>query len=346
MISSGFIFRALALLCISIASASAQQTATTIPTPDTVGRVQARGAVACGVSGGTEGFAVSTNDGKYKGLDVDVCRAVAAAVLGDANKVKYVPVTSLNRFPSLQTGEIDLLVLEVTWTFARDVGLGIDFTGINYFDGQSFMVRKKSNIKSVKQLNGASICMIPGSASELNVTDYFRQNKMAFKPVLIERREELVTAYLNGRCDAATLDTSMLEITRAKSTPTPDDHIILPESIAKQGYSPVVRHGDNKWADIVRWSVWVMMEAEEQGLTSANIDQAKTSENPTQQRLAGASGDFGKLLGLRASWSYDIIKQVGNYAESFDRNLAPLGFSRGMNRLWKDGGLLYSPAFR
>lgn len=347
MTISHSISRAVALFLVSAASAFAQQpAATTVPTPDTVGRVQARGVVSCGVSPGTEGFAVPTTDGQYKGLDADVCRAVAAAVLGDASKVKYVPVTPLNRFPSLQSGEIDIMVMEVTYTFARDAGLGIDFTGINYIDGQGFMVPKKSKITSVKQLNGASICTNPGSASELNMADFFRQNKMTYKPVLIERREELVAAYLNGRCDAYTSDKVLLEITRTKSFPNPDQHVVLPETISKEAYSPTVRHGDNRWADIVRWSVWVMMEAEEQGITSATIDQAKTSSNPTQQRLAGATGDFGKLLGLRQSWSYDIIKQVGNYAESFDRNLAPLGFSRGVNKLWKDGGLLYSPAFR
>jgi len=343
--------RILSLACLALALVSAsvfaQQSNTSTGSPsDTVARVKARGSVACGVFAGAEGFAVPTTDGQYRGFDVDVCRAVAAAVLGDAKKVKYVPLTPLTRFPSLQSGEIDLLVMAVTWTLARDAGLGIDFTGIHYYDGQSFMVPKKTKIESLDQLNGATICLAPGSATELNLADYFRRNKMTYKPVLIERRDEMVAAYLNGRCDAMTNDRVLLESTRLKNIPQPDEHLILPEIISKEAYSPVVRHGDNRWADIVRWSVWAMIEAEEQGVTSANIDQAATSTSPVQQRLAGASGDFDKLLGLGPTWSYDIIKQVGNYRESFERNLAPLGIERGPNRLWKDGGLLYSPAFR
>ena len=340
---------AIGLAAVIAGPAAAQSpSAASQPQPvggDTVARVQARGALVCGV-GNLEGFSVPDSQGQYHGLDVDICRAVAAAVLGDASKVRYVPVTSLTRFPSLQSGEIDLLLMAVTWTFARDAGLGVDFPAIYFIDGQSFLVKKSLKVKSVKDLNGATICTNPGSASELNLADYFRKNNMTYKPVLIERMAEVATAYLAGRCDAMTSDRIILELTRVKSFPKPDEHELLPEIISKEPYSPVVRHGDNRWADIVRWSVYVMMEAEEQGITSATIDAAKTSTNPAFQRMAGTTGDFGKLLGLRASWSYDIIKQVGNYREVFDRNLTPLGVKRGPNRLWHDGGLLYSPAFR
>lgn len=333
------------LLCLIVGSAVAQQPpTTTIPTPDTVGQVQARGVLNCGVSAGSEGFSTPAADGQYKGFDVDVCRAVAAAVLGDANKVKYVSVTPLTRIPSLQSGEIDILVQQASWTFARDVGLGVDFTGTTFNDGQAFIVSKKSKITSLKQLDGATICVSPGTSSELNLADYFRANKMTYKPVLIERAD-IMPIYQSGRCDAWTADRVILDVARTKSFSNPDEHVVLPETISKEIYSPVVRHGDNHWADTVRWSVWAMMEAEEQGVTSANIDSAKTG-NPVQQRLAGTSGDFGKLLGLRPTWSYDIIKQVGNYSESFDRNLKLIGIERGANKLWKDGGLIYSPAFR
>jgi general L-amino acid transport system substrate-binding protein len=338
-------FLFLALSYLSAGTVTAQQSGTTIaPTSDTAERVQARGFLTCGVSAGADGFSAATG-GQYKGFDVDVCRGVAAAVLGDANKVKYVPVTPLTRFPSLQSGEIDILVQAVTWTFARDAGLGVDFTGVNFIDTQNFMVPKKSKITSLKQLNGATICLSPGSSAERNVADYFRANKMTFKPVLIERRAEVVGTYLSGKCDAWTTDRVILDITRTKAFLKPDEHLVLPEAMSKEIYSPVVRHGDNRWGDIVRWSVWAMIEAEEQGLTKANIDSAKKG-TPVQQRLAGTNGDFGKLLGLRPTWSYDIIKQVGNYGESFDRNLKPIGIERGRNKLWKDGGLLYSPSFR
>ena len=311
----------------------------------TLEAVQKKGFVQCGTNVGLAGFAQPDSRGAWKGLDVDMCRAIAAAVFGDATKVRYTPTTAVQRFPALQSGEVDVLSRNTTWTVTRDTSLGFNFVGVNYYDGQGFMVPKKLNVKSAKQLNGATVCVQPGTTTELNLSDYFRANRMTFKPVVIEKLEEVLNAYYSGRCDVFTTDVSGLVSTRG-SRPNPADHVILPEVISKEPLGPVVRHGDDRWFDIVKWSLYAMIEAEEMGLTSKNIDQASSSKDPAVQRFIGATGDFGKMLGIDNKWAYNIIKQVGNYGESFEANLKPLGFDRGINELWTKGGIMYAPPLR
>jgi general L-amino acid transport system substrate-binding protein len=279
-------------------------------------------------------------------MDVDLCRAVAAAVFGDAAKVRYTPLTAQQRFTALQSGEVDILARNTTWTIVRDTSLGLNFVGVNYYDGQGFMVPKKLNVKSAKELNGATICVQPGTTTELNLADYFRANRMSFKPVVIEKLEEVLNAYFAGRCDVFTTDHSGLVAVRASRAPNPADHVILPEVISKEPLGPAVRHGDDRWFDVVKWSMFALLEAEELGLSSKNIAEQAKSSNPSIQRFVGASGDIGKMLGLDNRWAVNIVSQVGNYAESFDANLKPLGFERGLNRLWSDGGLMYAPPIR
>jgi general L-amino acid transport system substrate-binding protein len=319
---------------------------TTAAAQSTLDAVRAKGFVQCGVSTGIAGFSAPDSKGVWHGIDIDMCRAVAAAVFGDANKVRYTALTTQQRFTALQSGEVDLLARNSTWTISRDTSLGINFVGVNYYDGQGFMVPKKLNVKSAKQLNGATICVQPGTTTELNLADYFRANKMTFKPVVIEKLEEVLNAYFNGRCDVFTTDQSGLVALRASRAPKPDDHLILPELISKEPLGPAVRHGDDRWFDIVKWSLFAMVEAEELGLTSKNIDEQAKGGNPTIQRFVGASGDIGKMMALDNRWAYNIVKQVGNYGESFEANLKPLGFERGLNRLWNHGGLLYVPPIR
>jgi general L-amino acid transport system substrate-binding protein len=275
-----------------------------------------------------------------------VCRAVAAAVLGDGNKVRYTPLTAQQRFTALQSGEVDILSRNTTWTLVRDTSLGLNFVGVNYYDGQGFMVHRKLNVKSAKQLNGATVCVQPGTTTELNLADYFRANKMNFKPVVIEKLEEVLNAYFAGRCDVFTTDHSGLIALRQSRAPKPDEHVILPEIISKEPLGPAVRHGDDRWFDVVKWSLFAMIEAEELGLTSKNIEEQAKSANPSVQRFVGASGDLGKMLGIDNRWALNIVRQVGNYGESFDANLKPLGFERGLNRLWSQGGILYAPPIR
>ena len=308
--------------------------------------VRNKGFVQCGVNTGLAGFSQPDSKGVWRGIDVDVCRAVAAAVFGDSAKVRYTPLTAQQRFTALQSGEIDVLARNTTWTFTRDTSLGLNFVGVNYYDGQGFMVHRKLNVKSAKQLNGASICVQPGTTTELNLADYFRANKMSFKPVVIEKLEEVLNAYFSGRCDAFTTDHSGLIALRGSRAPKPDEHIILPEIISKEPLGPAVRHGDDRWFDVVKWSMFAMLEAEELGITSKNVEQHAKSANPSIQRFVGASGDLGKTLGIDNRWALNIVKQVGNYAESFDANLKPLGFERGLNRLWNQGGLMYAPPIR
>jgi general L-amino acid transport system substrate-binding protein len=314
--------------------------------------IKARGSLICGVGVGTAGFMLSNSQGKWVGLNVDVCRAVAAAIFGDADKVKYVPLTSQQRFTALQSGEVDMLSNNTTVTLTRDTALGFDFTGVTYYDGQGFMVPKKLGVKSAKELNGATICVAPGTTTELNLADYFRANKMTFKPVVIEKVDEVRAAFFSGRCDVYTTDNSSLYATRAANVPPPltvDDFIILPEVISKEPLGPVVRHGDNQFADIVRWSLFAMIEAEEYGITSKNIDEMMKSDNPTIKRILGVTPGMGKALGVDEKWVYNIIKQVGNYGESFDRNVgmgSPLKIARGQNELWTKGGLQYAPPIR
>jgi general L-amino acid transport system substrate-binding protein len=312
----------------------------------TLDAVKGKGFVQCGVNTGLAGFSQPDSKGVWKGIDVDLCRAIAAAVFGDASKVRYTPLTAQQRFTALQSGEVDVLARNTTWTITRDTSLGLNFVGVNFYDGQGFMVPKKLNVKSAKQLNGATICVQPGTTTELNLADYFRANRMTFKPVVIEKLEEVTNAYFSGRCDVFTTDVSGLVSVRGSRAPKPDEHVILPEVISKEPLGPAVRHGDDRWFDVVKWSLFAMIEAEEMGLTTKTIDQALASKDPAVQRFVGASGDVGKMLGLDNRWSFNIVKQVGNYGESFEANLKPLGFERGLNRLWTQGGLMYAPPIR
>jgi len=324
-------------IVISADSADAQST---------LDAVKAKGYVQCGVNSSVPGFSAPDSQGVWRGIDVDVCKAVAAAVFGDANKVRYTPTTAQQRFTALQSGEIDMLSRNTTWTLARDTSLGLDFVGVNFYDGQGFMVARKLNVKSAKELNGATICVQPGTTTELNLTDYFRANKMNFTPVVIEKLDEVEAAFFSGRCDAYTTDVSGLASTRAVKASNPNDYVILPEVISKEPLGPAVRHGDNRWADVVRWSYNAMLEAEELGIDSKNIDSMKDSANPNIQRFVGKTGGLGQMLGLSDQWAYNIVKQVGNYAESYERNITPLGIERGINKLWKDGGIQYAPPIR
>ena len=314
--------------------------------------VKARGTLICGVPAGIAGFVAADSQGKWAGLDVDVCRAVAAAIFGDSEKVKYVPLTAAQRFTAIQSGEVDILSNNTTATLQRDTALGLDFTAVTYYDGQGFLVNKKLGVKSAKELNGATVCVAPGTTTELNLADYFRANKMTFKPVVIEKVEEVRAAFFSGRCDVYTNDSSSLYATRAANVPPPataDDFIILPEIISKEPLAPAVRHGDNQFADIVRWSQFAMIEAEEYGIDSKNVDEMLKSENPTIKRILGTTPGMGKALGVDEKWAYTIIKQVGNYGESFERNVgmgSPLKIARGLNALWSQGGLQYAQPIR
>ena len=292
--------------------------------------VKARGSLICGVATGVAGFASADSQGKWTGLDVDTCRAIAAAIFGDADKVKFVPTTAQQRFTALQSGEVDLLVRTTTWTLTRDTALGFDFTGVNYYDGQGFMVNKKLGVKSAKELNGATVCVQPGTTTELNLADYFRANKMTFKPVVIEKVEEVRAAFFSGRCDVFTTDASGLYSTRAANAPNPDDYIILPEIISKEPLGPVVRHGDNQFADIVRWALFAQLEAEEYGITSKNVDEMLKSDNPSIKRILGVTPGMGKALLLVGDdvQSRDPLERVG-----VDDVLGPLPVVRDEQRV-------------
>ena len=311
--------------------------------------VKARGALICGIGQGTAGFMLQDSQGKWIGLDVDVCRAVAAAIFGDSEKVKYVPLSSQQRFTALQSGEVDILSNNTTITLTRDTALGLDFTAVTYYDGQGFLVNKKLGVKSAKELNGATVCVAPGTTTELNLADYFRANKMTFKPVVIEKVEEVRAAFFSGRCDVYTTDASGLYSTRAANAPNPDDYMVLPEIISKEPLAPAVRHGDNQFADIVRWSQYAMLEAEEYGISSKTVDEMLKSDNPSIKRILGVTPGMGKALGVDEAWVVNIIKQVGNYGESFERNVGSgsiLKIDRGLNNLWTKGGLQYAPPIR
>jgi len=315
---------------------------------DTMEDVISKGFIQCGVSQGLPGFSNPDESGNWTGIDVDVCRAVAAAVLGDASKVKFTPLSAKERFTALQSGEVDILSRNTTWTLVRDTALGLNFAGVNYYDGQGFMVRKDLGIKSALELDGASACVNIGTTTELNLSDYFRTNNMKLNPVVFEKADEVVAAYDAGRCDVYTTDQSGLAAQRQKLK-EPNAHMILPEIISKEPLGPVVRHGDDKWFDTVKWTLYAMIEAEEFGVTSANVDKMKESDNPGIRRLLGVEGDGGKNLGVSDDWAYNIVKQVGNYGESFDRYVGPntpLALERGLNALWKDGGLQYAMPVR
>ena len=345
----------LALALSACSGAGARPEAAPAATPDTrtpsssatptLDGVRRKGFVQCGVTTGVAGFSTPDARGEWHGLDVDVCRAIAAAVLGDAAKVRYTPLTAAQRFTALQTGEIDVLSRVTTITFQRDVQLGIEFPATNWYDGTGFIVRRSLNVTSVTQLNGATICIQPGTTNEVDVADYFHKHHLTFTPVVIERLEEVTNAYFAGRCDAFSQDRSSLAAVRARA-PRPDDHVVLSEVISKAPYGPGVMPNDVRWTEIVRWSVFAMVDAEELGLSSATIDRALASDDPDVRRFVGRTDGFGAMLGIDADWAVKIVKQVGNYAEVFDRNLAPLGIDRGLNRLWKDGGIMYVPARR
>src|SRR5512139_2865288 len=314
----------------------------------TLDEVRARGVLTVGVNGGVAGFSMPDEKGVWKGLDVDTAKAIAAAVFGDAEKVKYVAVTAVQRLPALQSKEVDVLCRNTTVTLTRETVNGLNFVHVNYFDGQAFLISKKKKVKSAKKLKGATVCTLPGTTTEMNAADFFRKNEMPWKPVVIESNAELNKAYFAGRCDVITSDASQLAAIRSVA-PNPDDYIILPEIISKEPLAPVVRHGDDQWYDIVNWTVMAMIEAEEMGITSKNVDEMLKSADPNIQRLLGVTPGMGKALGLDEKWAYNIIKQVGNYGEVFERNVGkntPLKLERGLNELWTKGGLMYAMPVR
>ena len=316
----------------------------------TLDAVKARGQLVCGVNTGLAGFSQADGQGAWSGLDVDVCKAVAAAVLGDANKVKYVPLTAQQRFTALQSGEVDILSRNTTWTLSRDASLGLHFLPTTYYDGQGFMVPVKTKLKSAKGLKGATVCVQSGTTTEKNLTDYSRANKLDLKPVVFEKQEAATGAYFSGRCAAFTTDASGLASIRNKDAKDPKEHVILPELISKEPLAPSVRRGDDEWFAIAKWVVYGLIEAEEYGITKANVDKmAAESQDPVVMRITGKSEDTGKLLGLDKEWMVRAVKAVGNYGEIFERNVGektPLNLPRGTNALWNKGGLQYAPPIR
>jgi general L-amino acid transport system substrate-binding protein len=316
----------------------------------TLDAIKSRGQLVCGVNPGRTGFAAADSKGNWAGIDVDTCKAVAAAVLGDANKVKWVPLTPSQRFAALQSGEIDMLARDTTWTLTRDASLGILFTGVTFYDGQGFMVPKKLKLTSAKQLKGASVCVLSGTTNELNLDDFSKANGLAVKSVVFDTQEAANKAYFSGRCQAYTNDSSSLIGVRSKEAPNPEDHVVLPELISKEPLGPSVRRGDDEFFAIVRWTVFALIEAEEHGVTQANVDQQKASStDQVVKRLLGTSDDMGRLLGLDKEWAYRAIKADGNYGEIFERNLGSgsvLKLARGVNNLWNKGGLIYAPPVR
>jgi general L-amino acid transport system substrate-binding protein len=316
----------------------------------TLDAIKARGQVICGVHTGLPGFSQADSKGQWSGLDVDICRAIAAAVLGDGNKVKWVPLNAQQRFTALQSGEIDILSRNTTWTLTRDASLGLEFTGTTYYDGQAFMVPAKMKVTSAKQLKGATVCVQSGTTTEKNLTDFSRANKLDMKPVVFEKLEAAEGAYFSGRCSAYTTDASQLASTRNTGAKNPADHVILPELISKEPLGPSVRRGDDEWFTIVKWVVFGLVESEEYGITQANVDkELATSTDPVVMRILGKSEDMGKLLGLDRNWMVNALKATGNYGEIFERNVGPktpLNLPRGLNRLWNHGGIMYAPPVR
>ena len=315
----------------------------------TLEAVKKKGFVQCGVSTGLPGFSAADDTGKFTGIDVDMCRAVAAAIFGDADKVKYTPLTAKERFTALQSGEIDMLPRNTTWTYTRDTSLGLNFTGVNYYDGQGFLVTRNLGVKSALEMDGASFCIQAGTTTELNLADYFRSNKMQYTPITFDTSDQTIKAFEAGRCDALTSDQSQLYALRIKLQ-DPSSAMVLPEVISKEPLGPVVRQGDDEWFNIVKWSLYAMVNAEELGVSSANVDTMKGSTtDPNVRRLLGLEGVKGEWMGLPDNWGYSIIKMVGNYGEVFERNVgmgSPLGISRGLNALWSKGGIQYAPPVR
>ncbi|PWC52716.1 amino acid ABC transporter substrate-binding protein [Azospirillum sp. TSO22-1] len=315
----------------------------------TLDGVKQKGYVQCGVNLGLYGFSAPDEKGQWSGIDVDFCRAVSAAVFGSVDKVKYTPLSAQQRLPALQSGEVDLLARNTTRTLSRDTANGLNFAPTNYYDGQAFMVSAKLGLKSAKQLNGATVCVLPGTTTEQNVADYFRANKMNFKPVVIEKNEELHKAFFGGRCDALSSDASQLAAIRAAETSAPNDYVILPEQISKEPLAPAVRQGDEEWTNLVTWVFYAMVQAEEKGIRSDGVDTALSSPDPDVKRLLGVTAGNGKNLGVEETWAYNVIKLVGNYGESFERNLgtgSKLKMARGLNALYTEGGLMYAPPLK
>lgn len=315
---------------------------------DTLDDVKAKGYVQCGVTAGVPGMSAPDANNNWSGLEVDYCRAMAAAIFNDAEKVRYTPLTSQERFAALSSGEIDVLSRTTTWTMSRDTDLGIKFVGTMFYDGQGFLVRKADGIASALDLGGAAVCIESGTTTELNAADYFASNKIEFNPVVFVDKDEVLKAYDDGRCDVLTSDASQLASDRTKFA-VPADHVLLPEIISKEPLGPSVRQGDDRWFNIARWTYYALLEAEELGVTQANVDEMLGSDNPSIKRLLGVEGDFGTPIGLTKDWAYQIVKLIGNYGESYDRNLGPstaIGLQRGINALWNAGGIQYSPPIR
>lgn len=336
-----FIKTILASGVLSLAASGAVQAAT-------LDDVKGKGFLQCGVNTGLVGFAAPDDAGNWKGFDVDFCRAIAAAVFNDPEAVKFTPLSAKDRFTALQSGEIDLLSRNTTWTMTRDTSLGLAFGAVTYYDGQGFIVRRDDGITSALELSGASVCVQAGTTTELNLTDYFARNKMELNPVVFESYDASITAYDEGRCDVFTTDASGLYATRLVLK-APDDHVVLPEIISKEPLGPVVRQGDEQWFNIMKWTAFALLNAEELGITAENVDQMKESDDPKVRRLLGMDGSFGEDIGLTTDWAANVIKAVGNYGEIFDRNIgdgSPLEIARGLNALWTQGGIQYAPPIR
>jgi general L-amino acid transport system substrate-binding protein len=321
---------------------------TQFATAQTLKTIKDRGILSCGVTQGLPGFSAPDDKGNWTGIDVDVCRAIAAAIFNDPTKIKFVPLSAKDRFTALQSSEIDVLSRVTTWTLSRDTTLGANFTGVTYYDGQGFMVKKALKVNSALELNNASVCVQTGTTTEQNLADYFKSNNMKYEVVTFATGNEAIKAYESGRCDAFTDDQSGLFAYRLKLV-NPADHVVLPEIISKEPLGPMVRHGDDQWFDIVKWVLFAMVNAEELGVTQRNVDEMKKSDKPELKRLLGTDGNFGEQLGLTKDWVVRIVKAVGNYGESFDRNVgagSPLAIARGLNQLWNKGGIQYAPPIR
>lgn len=340
-----FFPRSIAAALVAVAAFSGVAEASKSPT---VERIKKNGFLRCGVNEGLTGFASPDAKGNWSGFDIDFCRALAAVILNDASKVRYTPTSAKVRFTALQSGEFDILSRNTTWTMSRDVQLGLEFIAATYYDGQGFMVPKSLKVTSAKQLNGATVCTNTGTTTELNLADYFRANNLKYKIVAFEKNAEVLAAYDNGRCDAYTTDASGLYAERLKLK-TPADHVILPEIISKEPLGPAINHGDQPWGDVARWTLFALINAEELGVTSKNVDQMMKSPNPEIRRLLGVEGAFGESLGLSKDWAARAIRQVGNYGEIFERNVGPnsaLKLPRGLNNQWNKGGIMYAPPIR
>ena len=332
-----------------LAAASLAVAALALPTvvaaQGTLQKVKDRGQVRCGASQGVAGFSMPDAQGNWTGFDTDFCRALAAAIFDDPKKIQLISLSSKDRLTALQSGEIDVLARTTTWTLSRDAGIGLNFTAVNYYDGQGFEVRRNANIKSVKELDGASICVAQGTTNELNLADYFRTRGLRYEVVAFENIDDVVKAYEKGRCDALSTDVSQLVSYRSKMV-NPDEHVVLPEVISKEPIGPWVRQGDDQWFDLVRWTLFAVINAEELGVTQENVSEMLKSQNPEIRRLLGQEGKLGEALGLANDWVARIVRHVGNYGESFDRNLGKIGVPRGVNNLWTKGGLQYAPPIR